>query len=176
MRCPECGAAMRRRKEQQYQYRESGLENVAIVVAVHTCPKCGETLPEIPNVKGLHAAIADRLCQKPTPLTGAEVRFLRKEMGMKARELADSLGVSPVTVSRWETGAERVGDITGRLVRCLYLFHRIQAGREVRPAGSFQRIREDLSRIKRVRTPRPLPITILGEAAIPAKGVRRHSA
>jgi len=176
MRCPECGTAMRRRKEQQYKYRESGLEHVVIVVAVHVCPKCGGTLPEIPNVKGLHAAIADRLCQKPTPLTGTEVRFLRKEMGMKARELADFLGVSPVTVSRWETGAERVGDITDRLVRCLYLFHRIQAGREVRPAQSFQRIREELSQIKRVRTPRPLLITIPGEAAISAKAARRHPA
>lgn len=163
MRCPECGTAMRRKKNQPYRYRESGLENVVIVVAVLVCPKCKQAVPEIPNVKGLHAAIADRLFRKETSLAGPEVRFLRKEMGMKAKDLADSLGVSPVTVSRWETGKERIGDTTDRLVRCLYLFHRIEAGREVRPARSFQRFLEDLAQIRRVSPPRPLSFTIPAE-------------
>ncbi|MFQ5873697.1 MAG: type II TA system antitoxin MqsA family protein [Dehalococcoidia bacterium] len=173
MRCLECGAAMRPRKKQRYQYRESGLEDVWIEVTVHVCPKCGETLPEISDVKGLHALIADRLFQKATSLTGAEVRFLRKQMGMKAKDCATLLGVSPVTVSRWETGTERVGDTNDRLIRCLYLLHRIEAGREVRPRRSFKRILEDLSQLKEAKTPRPLDITIPAEVLEEVKAVRR---
>lgn len=164
MHCPQCGTTMKYRKEQNYRYRESGLNNVIVVVPVHSCPKCGEVLPEIRDIKGLHAAIADHLFGKRTPLTGAEIRFLRKQMGMKAKELAAILGVDAVTVSRWETGTKRVGDVTDRLVRCLYLFHRIWAGREVLPARSFERIREDLSQIRPVKTPRAQKITIQAEA------------
>lgn len=160
MRCLQCGAAMKSQKKQRYQYRESGLKNIYLVVTVYRCSKCGETFPEIPNVKGLHAAIADQLFQKPAPLTGPEIRFLRKEMGMKARDFASLLGVNAVTVSRWETGAEKVGHTADRLVRCFYLFHRIGTGREIQPAQSFQRIQEDFAHIKRVTKPRPLSLTI----------------
>lgn len=147
-------------KNQAHVYKESGLRNVIIQVAMHKCPKCGEALPVIPNVKGLHALIADRLFQKPTPLTGPEVRFLRKEMRMQAKGFATMLGVTPVTVSRWETGVERVGPAADRLIRCLYLFQRIEAGREVQPAQSFQRIRADFGQIQRVKRPRHLRINI----------------
>lgn len=164
VQCPECGTAMRSRKKQRYPYRESGLEDVIIEITVHHCPKCGEVLPEIQNVKALHALIADRLFQKPTSLTGAEVRFLRKEMGMKAKDFAALLGVSPVTVSRWETGAERVGDTNDRLIRCLYQLHRIEEGREVQPPHSFERIRQDLIQLKGGKRPRPLDIIIPAEA------------
>jgi putative zinc finger/helix-turn-helix YgiT family protein len=160
MRCPQCGVAMRAGKKQNHPYRESGLPNVLIQVTVYQCPECKETLPQIPDVKGLHAAIADYLFQKPTQLTGPEIRFLRKEMGMRGKDLAALLGVTPVTVSRWETGAERVGPSPDRLVRCFYLFYRIEVGREVYPGQSFQRIREDLPKIQRLTRPKPLSITV----------------
>lgn len=160
MRCPECGQTLRRtQKKQRYQYRESGLNKVYIMVQMRRCPQCGE-LPEIPNVRGLHAAIADFLFQKPTSLTGPEIRFLRKEMRMKAKELAAFLGVDKVTVSRWETGTHRIGDATDRLIRCLYLFHRIGTGREIQLASSVQRFWHELAQIRHVKKPRPLSIDI----------------
>ena len=39
-------------------------------------------------------------------VTGAELKFARKVLGLRQTELADHLGVAPETVSRWETGAE----------------------------------------------------------------------
>ena len=160
MRCLECGGMMRSQKSQRYAYRESGLKDVLITVTILRCPKCGETLPQIPDVRGLHAAIADHLFEKPGPLTGPEVRFLRKEMGVKAKDLASILGVDPVTVSRWETGTEKVGQTADRLIRCLYLLCRIEAGREIHPGQSFQRIRQDFAQIRRVSRPKPLSMTI----------------
>jgi transcriptional regulator with XRE-family HTH domain len=42
-------------------------------------------------------------------------------MGLSAVKLAEILGVSKVTVSRWETGQERIGSSADRAIRLLYL-------------------------------------------------------
>lgn len=36
------------------------------------------------------------------------MRFMRKEAGLRSMELAEFLGVTPETVSRWETGKQPV--------------------------------------------------------------------
>lgn len=39
-------------------------------------------------------------------VSGTELKFARKVLGLRQAELAEHLGVTPETVSRWETGAE----------------------------------------------------------------------
>ncbi len=39
-------------------------------------------------------------------VSGEELRFARKVLGLRQTELADQLGVAVETVSRWETGAD----------------------------------------------------------------------
>jgi DNA-binding transcriptional regulator YiaG len=39
-------------------------------------------------------------------VSGAELKFARKAMGLKQTDLAEHLGVTAETVSRWENGAE----------------------------------------------------------------------
>ncbi|OGP20042.1 MAG: hypothetical protein A2038_10535 [Deltaproteobacteria bacterium GWA2_57_13] len=120
MKCPSCGKDMRATRK-DYRYEESGLENVMLKdITVHEC-KCGETLPEIPSVKRLHGQIADDLINKQGPLTGEEFRFLRKGMRTSAKELAQLLGVTTVTLSRWENNKEKVGPQSDRLLRYIYL-------------------------------------------------------
>ncbi|MFO0754630.1 MAG: YgiT-type zinc finger protein, partial [Thermodesulfovibrionales bacterium] len=69
MKCPECGKTMKS-VSGTYQYVESGLDNVILTgVPLHKCP-CGEVMPEIRNVEGLHRVIADALVKKETPLSG----------------------------------------------------------------------------------------------------------
>lgn len=120
MKCPTCGKDMRATRK-DYRYGESGLKNVMLKdITVHEC-KCGETLPEIPSIKRLHERIADDLINKQGPLTGEEFRFLRKGMRMSARELAQLLGVTSVTLSRWENNKEKVGPQSDRLLRYIYL-------------------------------------------------------
>ena len=120
MKCPSCGKAMRAAKK-DYRYEEAGLRNVVLKDAtVHECD-CGERLPQLPQIHRLHQRIAEDLVAKQSPLTGEEFRFLRKAMGMSARELARLLGVTTVTISRWENNKEKVGAQSDRLLRCLYL-------------------------------------------------------
>jgi len=93
MKCHECGKTLRERKPKEYRYRESGLNNVTLTgIRVFECPEGHGEFPEIPNIVGFHQAIARMLAKKPAALTGAEFRFLRKEMGLKAKDLARHLG------------------------------------------------------------------------------------
>ena len=105
MRCPGCDRDLKGRKtilERPYQYVESGLDNVFLVgVTLHTC-QCGEELVEIPKGEQLDDVIAKVLIQKGEPLSGAEVRFLRKYAELPAKDFARILGVSPEHLSRVE--------------------------------------------------------------------------
>jgi putative zinc finger/helix-turn-helix YgiT family protein len=105
-----------------YPYTESGLENVILKgTPLHKCSSCGEVMPELKNVEHIHRLIADALVKKNTRLTGKEMRFLRKEMGMNSLDFAHAIGVTPVSVSRWENGKEKVGIVSEKLARMLYV-------------------------------------------------------
>ncbi len=128
MKCPECGQMMKR-ETKDYKYTESGLSNVILKdISVYRCP-CGNEVAEIPAIERLHQKIAEGLFRKPALLTGEEIRFLRKEMGLKAMELAHVLGVSKVTVSRWENQTKPIGVVSDRLIRLLYLCFLEKKGR-----------------------------------------------
>lgn len=115
-RCPQCGRRMRR-AVQDYQYVESGLTNVHLRrVAVFTC-RCGEEVLDLPRVERLHSLIVQKLMSKPSVLSGSELRFIRKFIGVKAVDVARMLNVSQTTVSRWETGAEPIGKESDKLFR-----------------------------------------------------------
>ena len=121
MKCPSCGTEMKATKR-DYQYRDAGLHNVILKdLTVYECKNCREVLPEIPNIKRLHQNIAEFLIKKPSTLSGNEFRFLRKLMQMTSKELAQMLGVTTVTLSRWENNKEKVGSQSDRLLRCFYL-------------------------------------------------------
>src|SRR5687768_12901730 len=77
------------------------------VVLVHsvyrvTCSECGHSITAIPDQAGLNAAVALKRVLSPIKLNGAEFRFLRKTLGMKASELGRKLEIRAETISRWE--------------------------------------------------------------------------
>lgn len=161
MRCQECGAALRVRKNRRYVYRESGLSSVVLTgISILSCPACHNEFPEIPNVLGLHHTIGSHLARKPSPLTGAEFRFLRKEIGLKAKALARHLGTTDVNLSRWETGDIPVNPAADRLLRVLYLLHTVKEERVVEPANVIQAFLETFANITPSKHPRPLPLEI----------------
>jgi transcriptional regulator with XRE-family HTH domain len=76
----------------------------------------------IPHIAELHNVIALDIVNQPGPLSGEEIRFLRKYAGFPAQKFASLLGVSPEHLSRVENGhAAKLGDPTDRLVRALAL-------------------------------------------------------
>lgn len=104
-----------------YHYTESGLQKVWLEngYTIHDTPY-GPGV-SIQDVDGLHRTIGRIIAQRPR-LTGAELRFLRKEMELSQRALAAMLGVTEQIVSLWERKG-RVPKTTARLVKLLYLEH-----------------------------------------------------
>lgn len=141
-KCVECGGVVERKTNQKYQYVESGLKNVWLGgLTVYQCKSCHAQFPEIPGVDRLHALIADAITEKRFALAGPEFRFLRKQMRMKAKDLAVFLGVTLTTISRWETGAEKIGTANDRLMRSFYMFWRLKQGEVVDPSRILERVR-----------------------------------
>ena len=119
MKCPECGAGMRTKRE-NYRYHECGLKNVTLVgLEVTRCSRCGNFEVAIPRIEALHRLIARALIEKTTRFRGEEVRFLRKSLGWSGGGFARHMGVAEETVSRWENDATPIGPQADRLLRLM---------------------------------------------------------
>jgi putative transcriptional regulator len=104
-----------------YRYTESGLTNVWLANGFTIRKtKYGEGV-SIHDMDGLHRALARALSNKPR-LTGTEVRFLRKEMGLSQRGLGELLGVTDQAVSLWERKGQ-LPKTADRLLRLIYVEH-----------------------------------------------------
>ncbi len=71
----------------------------------------------IKNLPGLLAAVALARLLEPVRLSGAELKFVRKVLGLKAKELAEAVDVRPETISKMENDHDGVGEHAERLIR-----------------------------------------------------------
>lgn len=103
----------------EYRYMESGLDNVIIEgIDLLTADDAGKACVSIPNINGLHRAIALGILTKTTGLSGKELRFLRTEMGLTQAELAAIVHREPLAISRWERGeVEAIDSNADTLIR-----------------------------------------------------------
>ncbi len=121
MKCRECGGEMER-LEGPYHFTESGLENAYLkgeCVRAFRCPGCGEESVSIRGMGGAMGVLAEAVANKEDRLLGAEVRFLRKRIPMKAVEFAGLLGMDPSALSRVENGRDAVSSHVDRLARLI---------------------------------------------------------
>ena len=75
---------------------------------------------EIPAVKKLMMMLGRTIVESNAPLTGAEIRFLRKRLGKKSSEFAKIIGVTSEQVSRWENGHNQPEESADKLIRVFY--------------------------------------------------------
>jgi DNA-binding transcriptional regulator YiaG len=66
----------------------------------------GTPLLSARQLSALERRAARTVLQQAELVTGAELKFARKALGLRQTELAEQLGVAPETVSRWENGTE----------------------------------------------------------------------
>ncbi len=103
-----------------YHYTGCGLPNIWLANGFTVRQTAYGKAAAIENVEGLHKAIACDLINYKAKLTGTELRFLRKEMGMSQKRLAGLLGTTEQSLSLWE----RKGNVpkwADRYVRLFYL-------------------------------------------------------
>lgn len=117
MKCLDCGATMKTERK-SIPYEMGGLPQFVLKdVEIRTCPACGERETVIERIEILHHTIAAALIGKHGPLTGNEIRFLRKALGWSGDDFARHAGVRPETVSRWENDKEIMGPTAERFLR-----------------------------------------------------------
>lgn len=125
-------------KPQGYNYVECGLPNVWLVNGVDIDETPYGTGVAIHDLEGLHACIGSLLVDKPEPLTGAEFRFLRRELDLSQRILGTMFSRDERVIRRWETGeAGEVPDEFDKLIRHMY-----QESQD--PSSTFQGLIERL--------------------------------
>ena len=84
----------------QYHYTECGLNNIIIDADLIDTDDQGEKIVTIPAIGLLHKAIAQGLISQSNSLSGAEIRFLRTEMGLTQAALATLLHRDTQSVGR----------------------------------------------------------------------------
>lgn len=122
MNCDLCQGQILTKTNQLYHYKESGLDNVYLsAITVEECQQCGDISPWIPKLNKLHRAIARAIVMKPNSLSGEEIRFLRTERELKAKDFATLLSIDPVTLSRWENNQQQPSSQNDSFIRTVYV-------------------------------------------------------
>lgn len=73
----------------------------------------------VEDIEGLHKAIALYLIDNRAQLSGAEFRFLRKELDLSQKQLGRFIGVGEQSIAQWEK-TSKVQAYGDRFVRALY--------------------------------------------------------
>lgn len=116
--CIICGSSDLEHDFVTHRAEEFGVRSVEFLNTPCTrCRTCGDEAIRIPRYVRVARQIRDRLCALNRVLFGDEFRLLRRELNLTAQELARRIGVSPVTLSRWEQGHVPVQQIADRLIR-----------------------------------------------------------
>lgn len=103
-----------------YLFVESGLTNVTLHgVKLLKCDQCGSSTPVLSKINNLMQVIAAALVLKPSQLTGKEIRFVRKYIGLTGEQFGKKMGLTKHHISRIETEKYPVGAQTDRLIRFL---------------------------------------------------------
>lgn len=107
----------------EYHYLGCGLPNVWLRNGFTAQQTAYGKAVAIHDLEGLHRAIGLYLATRRPLLTGADVRFLRKELDMSQAHLAKVLGVSESSVRSWENHRGRISRSAERMLRVLYREH-----------------------------------------------------
>ncbi len=98
-------------------YTESGLDNVYVDGISVMRDDDGEEVFTIPAINELHRVIAVGIVSHPKGITGAELRYLRTEMGLTQAELATIVHRDKQSIGRWERGEIEIDGTAETLVR-----------------------------------------------------------
>jgi len=116
--CERCGGPLRR--ERVVRAFDAGLPDVIVSgLERASCEACGSVSMVYPRPRELLRIVFGALLDKAGRLSGPEIAWLRGAIGLRGKDLAEVLGVTPAQVSRWENGAAPVSNLADRLVRAV---------------------------------------------------------
>jgi len=109
--------------DRPYHLKGMGLPNIFLCngVSFEKHPDYGRLIT-IEDIPGLCRAIGLHIVSKADAMTGAELRFLRKQMKLTQEALAQRLRVNVQTVANYEKGKTGMGAAEAA-VRTMYVLH-----------------------------------------------------
>ena len=112
-------------------------------VPQYKCEECGETYVSLPKIQHLHRLIGIDICtRKKALLTHEEIKFLRKDLHQKAKDLGKILGVTASTISKWENNKRPIGEPHDRLLRSLYMMYASEQAQHMICGGIINMFKE----------------------------------
>ncbi len=81
---------------------------------------------------------------------------LRKDLHLKAKELAALLGVTVSTVSRWENGKKEIGEPHDRLLRSVYMMYASEQANHMMCGGVLNMFKDLPAKRKTIDQPKEL--------------------
>ncbi|MDE2486137.1 MAG: hypothetical protein KGO51_01955 [Alphaproteobacteria bacterium] len=106
-------------RDELLHYTACGLDNVYLASGYQVREIGGERYISVRDVEDLHEAIALFLARKRKVLSGKEVRFIRKYLGLTQRELGAWLKVSDQSIARYEKDQTVLDGAADTLLRLL---------------------------------------------------------
>lgn len=112
-------------------------------------------LYSIPDLDGLIAEVVVSRTLHPRKLSGSDIKFIRKALSMKQKDLAAKLDLSVEHLSRCETGALPFAPASEKLLRILSLKSALKL-HKIKPGASKTRLEEAVDKVFDVITPQPV--------------------
>lgn len=118
---------MKKKQEMKKKLLFDGLGFPIILLNVPMVMIRGEMAPDI-NYSRLQKAVLLQLCHKKSPLTGNEVKFIRKFFSLTTKEFGYIFGHTHSAILKWESQKNRVARIapTTEFYLRLYVLEAIQ--------------------------------------------------
>jgi len=104
-----------------FHYTGSGLENVYLKSGFEIHETSYGEGYSIMNVENLHRVLGLDIVRNVSGLNGAHIRFLRKELDLAQKALADVIGVTEDTIRNWETGRVEINKAADLVLRKYYI-------------------------------------------------------
>jgi DNA-binding transcriptional regulator YiaG len=138
-----------------YHLTAVGLPNIWLLngVTFEDDPDYGQ-LVTIQKLSGLHRAIGLRIIEKSELMSGPELRFLRKQLGLTQAALAHKVQLTDQTIANYEKGVTEISGPADALLKLTYMISLVPDDTEARVVKSAMPTANDDE-----RPPRLPPLT-----------------
>lgn len=104
-----------------YHYTGCGLDNVYLLSGYRITETPYGTAVAIDDIDGLYRAVGEAIVTYPARISGDELKFLRRRLGITQNQLGALIGGDKQKIGRWERGEVAVPPEADRLLRLIYL-------------------------------------------------------
>ena len=133
IKCGECPGHMKETELKEFEAGALfGLKRVCLRhVSALVCDRCESLMLPGSVLEYVQETLATWIAQHVEDLNPASFRFLRKHFAMTQSDVADRLGVTRLTVNRWESGVIPIGRAESIAMRTFVLLPRLRRAASV---------------------------------------------